>query len=140
MRVEIRRCHPEARLPQYSRLGDAALDCYATTPVELQPGTVTAVPLGFALAIPEGFVGLLLDRSGLARHDGIFTLGGVIDPNFRGEVTALLTTLGPPRTLPAGSRVCQLLVVPAPSVTWVEVPHLAVTERGTAGFGSSGLS
>jgi dUTP pyrophosphatase len=138
MRVAIQRVHPHARLPHYSRPGDAALDCYAQADAHLFPGEVTPVPLGFCLAIPEGHVGLIRDRSGLARKDGVYTLAGVIDPNYRGEVTALLTCLKSPVVLPAGSRVCQLLIVPAPQVIWEEVAELPSTLRGTAGFGSSG--
>ncbi|HMP59812.1 MAG TPA: hypothetical protein PKD86_10690, partial [Gemmatales bacterium] len=114
------------------------LDCHARTEAELRPGRVTPVPLGFAVAIPPGHVGLIADRSGLAREHGILTLGGVIDPNYRGEVTALMTTLAEPVALPAGTRVCQLLILPAPSIELQPMPELPTTERGSAGFGSSG--
>ena len=139
--LPVKRLHPEAELPKRMRPGDAGFDLYSIEEVTLQPGERKVVPTGIALALPIGWVGLIRDRSGLAAKNGIHVLAGVIDPNYRGEVKVVLYNTGSePVSLPKGSRIAQLLVVPYFSGSVVEVDELPETERGEAGFGSSGLT
>ena len=99
------------------------------------------VPTGVAIAVPEGVAGLVVPRSGLAARHGLSVVNGpgLIDPNYRGEVKVVLVNLGAePYEGQAGDRIAQLLLVPCLTPDVEVVAGLAETERGAAGFGSSG--
>lgn len=133
---------PAARIPARSHKSDAGYDCYCPTETVLLPGKVSKIPLGFALEMPEDapVYGQLASRSGLASK-GIFILGGVIDPGYRGEVTALLYNAGEEaHYFTHGDRVCQLIFFTFASTDFIEVPMLKPSSRGTAGLGSTGSS
>ena len=127
--------------PSYAHEGDAGLDLRIKEPVSLIPGGRKTVGTGLAFAIPEGYVGLVFPRSGLASRDGI-TLSnavGVIDSGYRGEVGCTLYNIsGHTVRLEAGERVCQMVVVPFATCELVRAATLPETERGAAGFGSTG--
>lgn len=104
-------------------------------------GARVALHCGFAVAIPQGMVGLIWPRSGLAVKHGVDTLAGVIDSDFRGELQAVLINHGnDPIKINPGDRIAQLLVVPCLQVPLREVDDLDSTERGDGGFGSTGES
>jgi dUTP pyrophosphatase len=139
--VDVRLLHPDAQPPARSRAGDAGYDLRAVEAVTLAPGERAAVPTGVAIALPPGHAGLVTPRSGLALAHGISMVNapGLVDPNYRGELRVILVNHGTePFTAEAGDRIAQLLVVPfaAPAVDVVDT--LDETDRGTAGFGSSG--
>jgi len=137
----VKRVREDARLPRRVRPGDAGFDLYSAEDVTLLPGRREVVPTGIAVAIPSGWVGLIKDRSGLAAKNGIHCLAGVIDENYRGEVKVVLYNTGTePVTLPAGSRIAQLVVVPYYPGVPKEVQELPPSNRGEEGFGSSGLA
>ncbi len=137
--LKVQRLHPSATLPRHSRPGDAGIDLYASESFDLGPGERHVFGTGIAIAVPDGYVGLVWDRSGLAARAGLTTLGGVIDTTYRGEVrVTILNTHTEPYRIMAGDRIAQLLVQAVPAVTVEEVPALDTTERGEAGFGSSG--
>ena len=129
-------------LPSYARAGDAALDLASNVDVELGPGERALVPTGLAVAIPEGYAGLVLPRSGRASREGLTLANspGLIDSGYRGELTCSVVNLDRERSvkIARGDRIAQLLIVPIPPVepSWVEV--LPPSERGEGGFGSSG--
>ncbi|MBI3299700.1 MAG: dUTP diphosphatase [Elusimicrobia bacterium] len=128
----------DAVLPTRAHADDAGLDLYALSEVTLEPGKCFVVPTGIALAIPPGYVGLVADRSSLARK-GIKTAGGVIDAGYRGEVGAVLWNISRESvTLVRGDRVAQLLIVPVAVPAVKEVPSLTESKRGKKGFGSTG--
>lgn len=131
-----------AMVPSYAHEGDAGLDLRITHDVTLEPGERANVPTGVAVEIPGGCVGLVFPRSGLASKFGI-TLSnsvGVIDSGYRGEIGAsLVNTSGETAALDAGTRVCQLVVIPYVPCELVAVDELSATERGACGFGSTGL-
>jgi dUTP pyrophosphatase len=143
MEISIQRLHPDALLPTYATAGDAGCDLVAVESVTLAPGGGRAlVPTGFALAIPEGFGGFVLPRSGLAVKHGI-TLSnapGLIDSGYRGEVKVALVNLDPVESyeVHAGDRIAQLVILAVPTVRYAEVEALPESERGGGGFGSSG--
>jgi dUTP pyrophosphatase len=144
MQVElrVRRLDPELPLPRYAHPGDAGLDLLAAREVRLGPGDRVAVPTGIAIAVPEGWVGLVHPRSGLARRHGVTVTNapGTIDAGYRGEVEVLLVNLGQaPVELARGDRIAQLLLQPVGHATVVEVDDLDATARGAGGFGSTGL-
>ncbi|MBI5596577.1 MAG: dUTP diphosphatase [Elusimicrobia bacterium] len=136
--LEIAKLAADAVLPTRAHPDDAGLDLYALGEVTLEPGKSAVVPTGIAMQIPEGFVGLVADRSSLARK-GVKTAGGVIDAGYRGEVGAVLWNISrEPVTLGRGDRVAQLLIVPIATPAVKEVKALSESKRGKKGFGSTG--
>lgn len=128
-------------LPAYQSAGAAGLDLPAAVDVELAPGERRLVPTGFAVAVPDGFVGDVRPRSGLALRHGITTLNapGTIDADYRGELHVLLINHGSERVaLRRGERIAQLVVVPVAAVVVEETASLEKTERGDGGFGHTG--
>ncbi len=138
--LRVRRVRDVA-LPTYAHAGDAGLDLAAAEPVSIPPGGRAAVPTGLAIAVPEGWVGLVHPRSGLARRHGLTLTNspGTIDAGYRGEVEVLLVNLGDePVHVEAGQRVAQLLLQRVGRARVVEVDTLDDTDRGAGGFGSTG--
>jgi dUTP pyrophosphatase len=142
MSLRVRRVDPRAVLPTRAYSGDAGLDLYALDQAELGPGERASVRTGIALEIPEGQAGLVLPRSGLARRHGISVVNapGLIDAGYRGEVEVLLlnTDRSEPFSIGAGDRIAQLVIVSVHTPEVLEVQELALSERGSGGFGSSG--
>jgi dUTP pyrophosphatase len=141
VQVEVVRQDPELALPAYAREGDAGLDLLAAAPVTLAPGARQLVPTGLRVAIPEGFAGLVLPRSGLALRTGVTVLNapGLIDSGYRGEVGVLLVNHGSePVTVRRGERIAQLVIQPVARAMLVEVRGLEASQRGAGGFGSTG--
>lgn len=131
-----------AELPRYAHDGDAGFDLCITEDVRLEPNASAVCGLGFACEIPSGCVGLVFPPSGLGAHFGVTLRNsvGVIDSGYRGEVCAPLVNLSCDTVfLPKGSRVCQMVVVPFVPCDLVKVASLTDTERGTDGFGSTGI-
>lgn len=136
--LPILKLHPDAKLPTRAHPDDAGLDLYSLETVTLEPGAGTHIKTGIALELPEGHVGLIADRSSMARR-GLKTLGGVIDAGYRGELGVLIWNLSTkPQILERGDRIGQLLVIAVATPAPKEVPALSGTARGAGGFGSSG--
>lgn len=129
--------------PTYARPGDAGADLRCTSAVTIEPGERELVGTGVRLAIPEGHVGLVTPRSGLAARQGLGIVNspGVIDSGYRGEVKVCLVNLDPrePITLAAGDRIAQLLVMPFVTARFTPVATLDETVRGAGGYGSTGI-
>jgi len=139
--LKVKRLREDALLPVRKREGDAGLDLYSAEEVPLKPGQWKAVSTGIAVEIPQGYFGLVKDRSGLALKHAIHCLAGVIDENYRGEVKVVLINLGDKEVkLEKHSRIAQLLIIPYAKAEAVEIKELSDTERGEKGFGSSGLA
>jgi dUTP pyrophosphatase len=142
MRIAVKRLDRELPLPRYARASDAGLDLHAASRVVIAPGARAVVPTGLAIAIPPGYAGLVLPRSGLALRHGVTVLNapGLIDAGYRGEVQVLLINHDPAVavTLERGERIAQLVVHAVASVELVEVEELSASERGAGGFGSTG--
>jgi dUTP pyrophosphatase len=139
--VPVLRVDADLPLPAYARPDDAGLDLYAAESVTLTPGGRALVPTGIALAIPVGFAGFVLPRSGLALRHGVTVLNtpGLIDAGYRGEVKVLLVNHGSaPVTLGRGDRIAQLVVQRVEHVSLAPVAELPVSPRGAGGFGSTG--
>jgi len=142
MRLAVRRLEADARLPSRSYDDDAGFDLHAAEAATVPPGGRASVRTGIALEIPERHAGLVLPRSGLAAKHGIALVNapGLIDAGYRGEVRVLLlnTDAGKDFEIAVGDRIAQLLVVRVEAPDVVEVDELATSDRGEAGFGSSG--
>ena len=140
--LPVRRLRADAVVPARAHPGDAGLDLSAVDACELPPGARAAVPTGLAVAIPEGFAGLVVPRSGLARRHGVTVANapGLIDAGYRGELTVVLVNLGDTaHRIAPGDRIAQLVVVPVALSATVEVDDLPASDgRGEGGFGSTG--
>jgi dUTP pyrophosphatase len=141
--LRVARLRDDAILPSQAYDGDAGLDLAACERVELGPGERGVAGTGLAVAIPEGWAGLVLPRSGLAARHGVTIVNspGLIDSGYRGEVKVILlnTDEREPFVVEPGMRVAQLVLVEAASVRLLEVDELTETERGAGGLGSSGV-
>jgi dUTP pyrophosphatase len=138
--VQVQRLAPDLPLPSYSHKGDAGLDFHASETITIQPDASATVKTGIIMAIPEGYAGLIWDRSGLAAKQNIHTLAGVVDSTYRGEIQVVLKNLGLKSiTITKGMRIAQMLIQPVASATIQESELLATTARGKGGFGSTGL-
>ncbi|HEV2310573.1 MAG TPA: dUTP diphosphatase [Acidimicrobiia bacterium] len=143
VRIPISRLDPDLPLPVPAHEDDAGHDLAARVDARLEPaGGRALVPTGIAVAIPAGYCGLVLPRSGLALRHGVTCLNtpGLIDPQYRGELKVLLVNTDPADayTVHRGDRIAQLVIVAAATVDWVPVDALDVTARDTFGFGSTG--
>lgn len=142
--IEFVLLDPRATVPTYAREGDAGADLTCIDDVKIAPGERCVVRTGLAIAIPLGFVGLVHPRSGLAVKHGITIVNtpGTIDAGYRGEIMICLlnTDSNETFTMPAGSRIAQLVVQPVMFAAFHQVDSLKDSERGTDGFGSTGVS
>jgi len=130
-----------ASAPVYAKPGDAGADLAATEDRTLAPGERALVGTGVRVAIPDGYVGLVHPRSGLAARHGISIVNapGTIDSGYRGEILVNLVNLGTePWTCTAGDRIAQLLIMPVVRAEFVAADSLPESERGDTGHGSSG--
>lgn len=141
MKINIKRS-TEAKdlpLPEYKRNGDVAFDIVASETVLIEKGQRVGVGTGLHMEIPDGYAGLVWDRSGLAFKNGLTVLGGVIDSNYRGEIkVCILNTSDQDYEVEKGERIAQMVIQPVVQADLVEVEELNDSERGEAGFGSSG--
>lgn len=127
--------------PRHAHEGDGGVDLRARESVVVDPGTRFAMPTGVAVAVPEGFAGLVTPRSGLAARHGVTVLNapGLIDAGYRGEIEVILANLGDePYRVERGDRIAQLVVVPVAVQEYEIVDTLPDSDRGEGGFGSTG--
>ena len=141
--LRFQRLSPSAKVPGYQTPLSAGMDLSACLdePVVLEPGDITLVPCGFAMAIPAGFEAQVRPRSGLAVKFGISmpNTPGTIDADYRGEVKVPLVNLGrSPFTVEPGMRIAQMVIARVARAEVVEVERLDATDRGQGGFGSTG--
>lgn len=138
--IKIRKLHPEAMIPSYSNPHDAGMDFYSLETITLKPMQRHAFPTGISMAIPNGFVGLFWDKSGLASKHGLKTMAGVIDSGYRGEIKIVVKNLSDELyTVEKGKKIAQMLIQPIERRDIIEVKELDDTVRGDGGFGSTGL-
>ena len=142
--LPVARLRDDAILPSQAYEGDAGLDLAACERLELGPGQRGVVGTGIAVAIPEGWAGLVLPRSGLAAKHGLTLVNapGLIDAGYRGEVRMILLNTDERErfVVEPGMRIGQLVLVEVASVRLLEVDELSESERGTGGLGSSGVA
>ena len=144
MRVSFRRLCAEAREPERAHVGDAGYDLRSVEEVSILPGGRALVRTGISLAIPDGYAGLVLPRSGLAMRHGVAPVNtpGLIDSGYRGEIMVPLINHDREETfrVERGMRIAQLVLTRVESVAFTEVEMLeaATDGRGEGGFGSSG--
>jgi dUTP pyrophosphatase len=143
MEILTKVLHPDAVLPAYANEGDAGCDLVAVETCTLAPGGGREmVGTGLSIAIPPGYGGFVLPRSGLAAKYGVTCINapGLIDAGYRGEVRVAMVNLDPANeyVVHKGDRIAQLVVLPVPEALFAVVDELPSASRGEGGFGSSG--
>lgn len=143
LRIPVLRIDPDLPLPTYAHPGDAGADLVARADVVLRrQGGRALVGTGMALALPEGYAGLVLPRSGLALRHGVTCLNtpGLVDSGYRGELQVLLVNTDPDADYQVhrGDRIAQLVVQAVAQAAFTPVDALEASERGAGGFGHTG--
>ena len=141
--VKLKKLTPNAIIPTYGTAQSAGADLYSgmEQPVTIEPGKTEFIHTGIAIAIPEGLVGLVYARSGMACKKGIAPANkvGVIDADYRGEIMVALYNHGTEAvTVEPGDRIAQLVLTPFITAAFDETDSLDETDRGNGGFGSTG--
>jgi len=142
MKIPVVREDPMYRLPRFAHAGDAGADLHAAEAVTIGPGECVLVATGLSMAIPEGYAGFVLPRSGLAVRTGVTVLNapGLVDAGYRGELKVSLINHGlNPLEVAAGDRIAQLVIMAVAVPEYVPADSLEATQRGSGGFGSTGL-
>jgi len=143
--VKISCLRPEARLPRYMTAAAAGMDLYVRLDedVVLPAGRRVMVPTGIAIALPPGFEAQVRPRSGLAVKHGVTLLNtpGTIDADYRGEISVILINHGSDDfVIKDGERIAQMIIAPVSRCQWQLVDELDETDRGSGGFGHTGVS
>ena len=141
MQIPLLKLDVDLPTPSHSHPGDGGADLYSRIDAILSPRERQMVPTGIAVAVPDGYAGLVVPRSGLAARHGIGVVNGpgLLDAGYRGEINVILVNHGSePFTINRGDRIAQLVVVPVVVQEFVEVDELPPSPRGDGGFGSTG--
>jgi dUTP pyrophosphatase len=141
MRIPLKRLDDGLPIPGHAHPGDGGVDLYAREPARLEAGQRAVVPTGIAVAIPDGFAGLVTPRSGLAARNGISVVNGpgLVDAGYRGEIQVVLVNLSTEVfVVERGDRIAQFVVIPVSVQDFVPVNELPDSARGSGGFGSTG--
>ena len=143
IKIDIKMLDEGIEPPAYAKPGDAGADLRSRVNLTLQPGERALVPTGVAIALSDGYVGLVHPRSGLAAQHGITIVNapGTVDSGYRGELMVCLLNTDREQAfeIQRGDRIAQLVIQRFESATFNVVQSLSETERGTAGFGSTGV-
>ena len=142
MTLSFKRTRPAAQLPRYAHASDAGMDVQSAESLVIPAKARALVPTGLVANIPLGYEIQVRPRSGLAFKKGVTVLNapGTIDAGYRGEIGVLLVNLGDePFEIKAGDRIAQLVVAPVLQPDIVEASDIDETDRGVAGFGSTGV-
>jgi dUTP pyrophosphatase len=136
----LKRLREETVLPSKAHEGDAGFDVFSMEDVTIHPNCGHTFALGFSVAVPEGYVGRISERSGMASRHGIVTIGNMIDSGYRGEAHAVLWNIGnQPVPIVKGQKIAQLILMRCYTGRSVAVAAtFSGTERSEGGFGSTG--
>ena len=141
MELNVKKLHPDAKLPEKAHDDDAGIDFFSIDEGTLEtrpPYDFNTFGTGVAIQIQKGHVGILFDRSGMATKNRIERCAGVIDAGYRGEVKVALANRGwCDKDIHVGDKIAQMVIFEIPDITIVEVDELNDTERGGKGFGST---
>lgn len=139
LEVKIRRLNVNAVIPSYSKDGDAGMDLVATEIISETTEQVT-YGTGISMEIPKGYVGLVFPRSSIRKYELELTNSvGVIDSGYRGEIQATFNKVhNKLNSYNVGDRIAQIMIIPYPQISFIEVEELSTSERGSGGFGSTG--
>lgn len=139
MQLKVKKLDKNAKLPTEGHPGDAGIDFYALEEVVFEPGAQMRIHTGIALEIPEGYVGLVWDKSSISFNKSLKIMGGVVDAPFRGEFVASMVNLSQEtQTLEKGQKFTQMLVQKFEDCEIIETDKLSETVRGEGREGSTG--
>ena len=139
MKLKIKLLDAMAAVPVYAHADDACFDLVAVESVCLASGRPTLIRTGIAVDVPLGWVMLIFGRSGMAlQSTSLSNCVGVVDPGYHGEIKVMLTASGTSRTVIAGDRIAQAMLIERPKVSFDAVTDFDESERGQGGFGSTG--
>lgn len=139
MIVKVKKLRPDAKVPNYAHPGDAGMDLFIDEDYTVQPQERYIAPTGVAIEIPDGYVGLIWDKSGMAANVGLKSMGGVIDSSYRGEIKVIVfNTSDKPIKFNKGDKLAQMLIQKVERVLIREVNTLSDTSRRDGRFGSTG--
>lgn len=142
--LQIKLLDEDLPMPRYQHEGDAGLDLASRVDFVLEPGERAMIPTGIAVAIPRGYAGFVLPRSGLASRHGISLVNspGLVDSGYRGEMAIIMINTDKREAfhIKRGDRIAQLVIQKVVEATTVRVDELDATSRGEGGFGSTGRS
>jgi dUTP pyrophosphatase len=137
--IKVKKLREGVTLPSYAHPGDAGMDLYAAETVTIKKGERKKIGTGIAMELPQGFVALIWDKSGLATNHGLTNLGGVIDAGYRGEYFVTLLNVGEEDyTIEQGHKIAQALIQKVEHPEIIETQELTDSSRGAGGFGSTG--
>jgi dUTP pyrophosphatase len=140
MKIQIKKLHPDAKVPVFSLKGDAGMDLFSIEECLLKPGDKYIVKTGIAMKIPKGYAALVWDKGGPSHKFGIKTLGGVFDSNYTGEYLIGLVNLGKERfVIKKGQKIAQILIQKVETPKIEVVQELPRTNRGEGRHGSTGI-
>jgi dUTP pyrophosphatase len=140
--LKIKKIFPDVILPKYNKKNDAGFDlcAYTKEDIYINSGESKIIQTGLFMEIPDGHFGSIRDRSGLAAKNSLHVLAGVVDSNFRGHVQVILINLGTKQFIvQSGNRIAQMIIQPIVNPEIQEVSELSDSERGSDGFGSTGI-
>ncbi len=142
--IQIKLLDEDLPMPRYQHEGDAGLDLPSRVDYVLEPGERAMIPTGIAVAIPRGYAGFVLPRSGLASRHGIALVNspGLVDAGYRGEMSIIMINTDKREAfhIKRGDRIAQLVIQKVVEATTIQVSELDATSRGSGGFGSTGQS
>jgi len=140
MLIKFQKILDEAIIPHYAHQGDAGMDVFSAEDAVIKSGEIKSIKTGVKMEMPERFVGLVWDKSGLAFKNGIKTMAGVIDSGYRGEIGIVLANLSDQDyKIEKGQKIAQMLIQKVERMEIEETKNLNETSRGAGGFGSTGL-
>ena len=141
LKIKIQKINENAKIPNYAHQGDAGLDFYsAEENYVLKSGERRGFLTGIKMEIPDGYVGIIWDKSGLAVKYGIKIMAGIIDSTYRGEVVVVLINLSSKEYLvEKNAKIAQMLIQKVERAKIEIVEDLNITKRGNGGFGSTGI-
>lgn len=140
MLIKFQKILDEAIIPHYAHTGDAGMDIFSAEETIIKKGERKNIRTGVKMELPEGFVGLVWDKSGLALKNGIKTMAGVIDSGYRGEIGIVLVNLSEQDyKIEKGQKIAQMLIQKLERAEIEETEKLGETKRGDGCFGSTGL-
>jgi len=142
--IQIKLLDDDLPMPRYQHEGDAGLDLPSRVDYVLEPGERAMIPTGIGVAIPRGYAGFVLPRSGLASRHGIALVNspGLVDSGYSGEMAIIMINTDKREAfhIKRGDRIAQLVIQKVVEATTIQVSELDATSRGAGGFGSTGQS
>jgi dUTP pyrophosphatase len=139
MQLKIKKLHPDAKIPLFAYSTDAGMDVFTIEDITIPDGAHRLIRTGIAIAIPEGYVALVWDKSGIANMRHLKTVGGVFDTDYRGEYLIGVYNFGTtPQSFQKGDKIAQILIQKVEHPELIEVDELDDTVRGAGAFGSTG--